>query len=112
MSGDHIQQYGAGSIGKAEHTGSGDIVAGGKNVRGPEPDTRAIDELLREIQKLRPHLDESDRAEVDASVEELNEGPSEERFNKLLRGIAGIATVIGETGAPVILAIRALLGTS
>jgi hypothetical protein len=112
MSGDHIQQYGAGSIGKAEHSGSGDIVAGGKNVQGSGVEAPAIDILLREIQKLRPHLDESDRAEVDASVEEINANPSEERFKKLLRSIAGIATIVGETGAPVILAIRALLGTS
>ncbi|MDN3028111.1 hypothetical protein [Streptomyces sp. S.PB5] len=112
MSGDRIQQYGAGSIGKAEHTGSGDIVAGGKNVRAAESTAPALDDLLREIQKLRPHLDEHDRAEVDASVEEISANPSEERFRKLLRQIAGIATLIGETGAPVILAVRALLGTS
>jgi hypothetical protein len=112
MSGDQIQQYGAGSIGKAEHSGSGDIVAGGKNVQAPGALAPEIDHLLREIQKLRPHLDEQDQAEVDASVEEISANPSEERFKKLLRQIAGIATVIGETGAPVILAIRALLGTS
>lgn len=111
MNGDHIQQYGAGSIGKAEHSGSGDIVAGGKQVNGAESGAPAIDDLLRQVQALRQHLDESDRAEVDAAVEEINSNPSKERFNKLLQKIAGIATIIGEAGAPVIIAVKALLGS-
>ncbi|MHA5050249.1 hypothetical protein [Streptomyces sp. SD15] len=111
MSGDHIQQYGAGSIGKAEHVGSGDIVAGGKRVDASGPGEPALDNLLREVQALRQHLDESDRAEVDAAVEEIASNPSGERFNKLLQKIAGIATIIGEAGTPVITAVKALLGS-
>jgi hypothetical protein len=111
MSGDRIQQYGAGSIGKAQHSGSGDIVAGDKHAGGSESGKLAIDNLLREIQALRQHLDESDRAEVDAAVEEINSNPPKERFNKLLQKMAGIATVIGEVGTPVIIAVKALLGS-
>lgn len=109
MTGDSIHQYGSGSIGKAEHTGSGDIVAGGKYTDGPGP--AAIDVLLREVEALRQHLDESDRAEVDAAIGEINSNPPPERFNKLLQKIAGIATVVGAAGTPVITAIKMLLGS-
>lgn len=75
MSGDSYTQYGAGSIGKAEHTGSGDIVAGGKRVGGPEAGESAIETLLAEVRAMRQHLGEGDRAEVDAAIEELNSNP-------------------------------------
>lgn len=110
MAGESYTQYGAGSIGKASHTGSGDIVAGGKYVGGAAPDASAVEKLLEEVQAMRQHLDESDRAEVDAAVEEIQANPSEERFKKLLRVFSGIATVIGEAGVPVITAVKALLG--
>ncbi|WP_427920303.1 hypothetical protein [Streptomyces sp. cg40] len=111
MSGDSFHQYGAGSIGKATHSGSGDIVTGGKNGPGPEAGP-SLAGLLREIDELRRYLDASDRAEVDATVEEIRSNPSEERFGRLLRRIAGIAAVIGEAGVPVITTVRALLGSS
>ncbi|MHC3468127.1 hypothetical protein ACYF6T_05380 [Streptomyces sp. 7R007] len=111
MSGDHYHQYGDGAIGNASHSGSGDIVAGGKNVHGSEPAASRLDGLLREVQKLRRHLDEKDRADMDASVEEIRSNPSRERLRKLLQNIAGIATLIGEAGAPVIIAVKALLGS-
>lgn len=109
MEGDSYTQYGAGSIGKASHTGSGDIVAGGKYGGGSAPEASAIEKLLAEVQEMRQHLDESDRAEVDAAVEELNENPSEERFRRVLRTFSGIAALIGEAGVPVIAAVKALL---
>ncbi|MFI1360781.1 hypothetical protein ACH4TV_45515 [Streptomyces sp. NPDC020898] len=104
-------QYGSGSIGSAEHTGSGDIVAGGKHIHGPGPGEQAIDVLLREVEALRAHLDASDRAEVDAAIGEINSNPPPERFNKLLQKIAGIATLVGAAGTPVITAIKMLLGS-
>jgi hypothetical protein len=112
MSGDRIQQYGAGSIGKAEHSGSGDIVAGGKGADGSPSQEQAIDNLLREVQTLRRRLDENDRAEVDAAVREIRSNPSGERFKKLIQKIAGIAVVIGEAGIPVVIAAKTLLGFS
>jgi hypothetical protein len=108
MSGDHIQQYGSGSIGKAEHTGSGDIVAGGKTV-GATAGGPAVEALLREIEKLRPHLDENDRAEVDAAADSIAEETSAERRRGLVQRISGIAALVGEVGVPVIAAAKALL---
>ncbi|WP_328300217.1 hypothetical protein OG389_22210 [Streptomyces sp. NBC_00435] len=110
MGGDQYTQYGPGSIGKASHSGSGDIVAGGKYVGGSAPEASAVEKLLEEVQAMRQHLDTSDRAEVDAAVEEIRENPSEERFKRILRTFSGIATLIGEAGVPVITAIKALLG--
>lgn len=110
MGGDQYAQYGSGSIGSAKHTGSGDIVAGGKYTGGSSPDASAVEKLLEEVQAMRQHLDESDRAEVDAAVAEIQANPSQERFARILRTFSGIATVIGEAGVPVIAAVKALLG--
>ncbi|MFI6152862.1 hypothetical protein ACIBCA_09235 [Kitasatospora sp. NPDC051170] len=109
MSGDHINQYGDGNIGKAESTGSGDIRAGGRAgasaAGGP-----AVEALLREIEKLRPHLDANDRAEVDAAAGSIAAETSAERRRGLVQRISGIAALLGEVGVPVIRAARALLG--
>ncbi|MEU9232180.1 hypothetical protein [Streptomyces subrutilus] len=110
MSGDQYTQYGPGSIGRAEHSGSGDIVAGGKHVGVPQAGSPELRKLLDEVRAMRPHLDEGDRAEVDAAIEEISSNPSEGRFNKLLRTFSGIAALIGEAGVPVIAAVKALLG--
>ncbi|MFZ3499586.1 hypothetical protein ACODT5_41355 [Streptomyces sp. 5.8] len=110
MAGDSYTQHGAGSIGNATHSGSGDIVAGGKYAGGTPPEASAIEKLLEEVQAMRQHLDESDRAEVDAAVEELRENPPEGRFRRILGTFSGIATLVGEAGVPVITAVKALLG--
>ncbi|MGW6703722.1 hypothetical protein ACWGDE_02335 [Streptomyces sp. NPDC054956] len=110
MGGDQYTQYGAGSIGKASHTGSGDIVAGGKHAGGAAPEASALEELLEEVRAMRQHLDVADRAEIDAAVEEIQANPSEDGFRRILRTFSGIAALIGEAGVPVITAIRALTG--
>ncbi|MFD6892171.1 hypothetical protein [Streptomyces sp. NPDC059957] len=110
MAGDSYTQHGAGSIGNAAHSGSGDIVAGGKYVGGNPPEASAIEKLLEEVQAMRKHLDEGDRAEVDAALEELQGNPPEARFRRILGTFSGIATLVGEAGVPVIAAVKALLG--
>ncbi|MGW1774807.1 hypothetical protein [Streptomyces sp. NPDC002104] len=110
MAGDSYTQHGAGSIGHATHSGSGDIVAGGKYVGGTPPEPSALEKLLEEVQAMRQHLDETDRAEVDAAVEELQGNPPEGRFRRILATFSGIATLVGEAGVPVIAAVRALMG--
>jgi hypothetical protein len=111
MSGDSFHQYGAGSIGKAEHSGSGNIVAGGMRVAGQGASTAAVDNLLEELRKLRQHLDSEDRADVDAVAAEIASNPSHDRLRNALRTVSGIATLVGEVGAPVINAARAILGS-
>jgi hypothetical protein len=110
MSEGSVNQYGDGNIGRAEHSGSGDIVAGGKTVHYAPQRSPEFEELLRAIEALRPHLGGGDRAEVDTAVEELAAAPSESRTRTVLSRIAGIATLVGEVGAPVVGAVRALLG--
>jgi hypothetical protein len=108
-SGDHIVQYGHGSIGRAEHSGSGDIVAGGKVVNGPES-SAAIDTLLVAVESMRQYLDESDLAEIDSAVQQIDPDGTVSELGGPLRKIAGIASVIGDVGVPVINAIKGLLG--
>lgn len=68
-----------------------------------------MEALLREIEKLRPHLDESDRAEVDAAADSIAEETSPEGRRGLVQRISGIAALVGEIGLPVITAAKALL---
>ncbi|MEU6633341.1 hypothetical protein ABZ905_34395 [Streptomyces parvus] len=109
---EHTQyrQYGAGTIGHAVHSGSGDIVAGGKYVGTSMPETSGIEVLFEEIRKMRQYLDEDTRAAVDAALEEMASDPSEARFRRLLMTLAGIAALLGADGLPVIEAIRVLMG--
>ncbi|WP_336206235.1 hypothetical protein [Nonomuraea sp. LPB2021202275-12-8] len=107
--GDHIVQYGRGSIGKAQHTGSGDIVTGGKSVAGPESRSAAFDNVLQAIDALRRHLDETERAEVDSAVRRLDSEGTVSELKEPLGKIAGIAALLGEVGVPVINAIKELL---
>ncbi|MFE4260431.1 hypothetical protein [Streptomyces sp. NPDC056883] len=108
MQGDRYDVSGPGAIGQAKHSGRGDIVAGGKYVGGTPPEASALEKLIEEVQAMRQHLDESDRAEVDAALEELGENPPESRFRRILATFSGIATLIGEAGVPVIAAVQAL----
>ncbi|OII61759.1 hypothetical protein BJP40_30560 [Streptomyces sp. CC53] len=108
MSGDVFNQYGAHSIGKAEHHGSGDIVAGGKGDGSAASADPRLEQLLAEIQALKPHLSDDDRAAMDEAVEELGADPEPSRFRRLLQQINGIAA-LAEVGAPVVAAVRSLL---
>ncbi|WP_133910769.1 hypothetical protein [Streptomyces sp. NBC_00582] len=113
MSGDHIQQYGSGNLGKVVHSGSGDIVTGGKHLAtAPDAHAAALDTLLTELRALRHHLDPGRRAEVDAAVREIGANPSGEGLRGVLERIAGIAAVLGAVGTPVVTAVMALMGTS
>lgn len=68
-----------------------------------------MEALLREIEKLRPHLDEKDQAEMDGAADSIAEETSAERRRGLVQRISGIAALVGEVGVPVIAAAKALL---
>ena len=108
MTGEQFIQYGAGSIGKATHSGSGDIVAGGKTV-GAEAAASALDALLTAVAELRPHLDEARRAELDAAVRQISADRGRREMEGPLTRIAGIAALVGEVGGPVVSAVQTLL---
>jgi hypothetical protein len=110
MSGDYISQQGHGNIGKAEHQGPGHIVAGGQSVHSSELKSSAIDNLLVAIDALRKHLDERELADVDSAVQQINSNSTPSEFKQPLGRIAGIATMLGDVGVPVISAIKELLG--
>lgn len=106
VSGDFGYLDGDGVV-KAVHSGCGDIVGGDKGIGRPEEIAR----LVREVQLLMRHLDDSDREVAGASVAELSSNPSRARLRVLLQQISGIATLAGEVGAPVIAAVRAIVGS-
>ncbi|MGW4425820.1 hypothetical protein [Streptosporangium sp. NPDC004631] len=110
MSNEHIQQIGAGSIGKAIHKGRGDIVAGGKTVGTAGPKSE-IDDLLAAIDELRRHLDDVSRTELDAAVREIRPDSTRAELEGPLARIAGIAVLLGTVGGPVISAVQTLLTT-
>ncbi|MFC5200590.1 hypothetical protein [Streptomyces kaempferi] len=107
MNGDYIHQVGDGNAGKVVHSGTGDIVIGDRT--GDRP--KVVNAVIEEIKALRQHLDARDQEVVDASVEELASNPSPGRMRILLQQVAGIAAVVGEVGAPVISAIKAVMGS-
>ncbi|MFJ9691221.1 hypothetical protein [Kitasatospora sp. NPDC101183] len=109
MTGDQINQYGQGNTGKVVNSGSGNVVIGGKGL-GSTAQEPPIEVLLREIERLRPHLGANDRAEVDRAAGSIATETSAERLRGLVQRITGIAALVGEVGVPVILAAKALLG--
>jgi hypothetical protein len=104
-SGDFIQQFGPGSIGKAQHSGSGDIVTGSKN------SASAIDELLHAISVLKEHLNDEERKEVDVAVQQIDLKKSRSELEGPLKKIAGIAALVENFGVPVIGSIREFLAS-
>ncbi|MFE6165219.1 hypothetical protein ACFQ7F_40630 [Streptomyces sp. NPDC056486] len=107
--GDQIFSFGG--IAKAEHTGSGDIVAGHKQFAAPEPMPSAIDDLNKAINDLRQHLDGTARAEVDAALQQIGQAGSSNDLAEPLTKLKRIAAAIGIVGQPAISAINALWGT-
>ncbi|MER5553553.1 hypothetical protein ABT001_18105 [Streptomyces sp. NPDC002793] len=107
MTGDVFQQTGDHNIGKAEHHGSGDIVAGGKSA-GPASADPRLRELLDRIESLMPQLSDEDRAGMEEAVAELGSDPEPGRFRRMLQQINGIAGLV-EAGAPVVAAVRSLM---
>lgn len=107
--GDHIRQYGDRSVGKQQHSGSGDNVAGDKRIHAPESPSAAMDNVLAAVHVLRGHLNEADRAAVDSAVRQLDPSGTAAALDGPLKRIAGIAALLGEVGVPVITAIKELL---
>lgn len=112
VNGDYVHQIGNNNQGKVIHSGSGDIVTGGKGLdRSQSVQLETINALIGEIQELRRHLNGENGEVLDASVEELASNPSTGRLRILLRQISDIAKAVGEVGAPVVAAIRDLVGS-
>ena len=96
-SGDQVNQYGDGNIGIIKFHGQADPQA-------------ALQEVIGAITALRGNvgISSADRRVIDESAEIIRASRDTERgtLRKALGNVAGIATLAGEVGVPVIEAVR------
>ncbi len=72
----------------------------------------ALQELIQAVTELRARVSTADRQALDEQMRVVAAGPQQDpgTLRRALSAIAGVATVVGEVGAPVIAAVRAVLG--
>jgi hypothetical protein len=96
--GDNITQYGKRSIGKVSYQAPADL-------------RLALLEIIRLAEELRGQVSVADCQVIDESVEILGGGDTVDHgsLRRALSSIAGIATIVGEVGVPVIEAVRKVI---
>jgi hypothetical protein len=96
--GDNINQYGDHNVGKITY-------------QAPADPRLALLEVIRLARELRGHVPVADRQVIDESVKVLSRGDTADHgsLRRALSGIAGIATLVGEVGAPVIEAVHKVI---
>jgi hypothetical protein len=96
--GDNVTQRGDGNIGIIKSQTSADPAS-------------AMLELTRLVRVLRDQVSSADRQVIDESMNAIGtgEGVDKSAMRRALSRIAGIAALVGEVGAPVIGAIRAVM---
>jgi hypothetical protein len=95
--GSHIQQYGDNAIGMIN------------NNNGPADPRAALREMIDAVHALRGQVSPADRQALDESVRVIGAGAEPQRLRRALGGIAGIATVVGQVGVPVVEAARKVM---
>lgn len=72
----------------------------------------AYQDLLRAVNDLRARVSPADRQALDEQMSVVAAGPQQDpgTLRRALTAIAGVAGVVGEIGAPVVTAVRAILG--
>ncbi len=72
----------------------------------------ALRELIQAVNELQGRVSAADRRALDEQLRIVTAGPQQDpgTLRRALTAIAGVATVVGEVGAPVITAVRAVLG--
>ncbi|MEV0587186.1 hypothetical protein [Nonomuraea sp. NPDC050310] len=92
--GDNITQHGSYNIGKIQNN-------------APVDPQAAFREMIQAVQVLRTQVSPADREAIDAAVATVTSAePGEGAFRRALREIAGVASVVGQVGAPVIDAVQ------
>jgi hypothetical protein len=96
--GDEVTQYGAHSIGMIKNQGAADPQA-------------AFREMFNAVQVLRGQVSVADRQVIDESMKAIGTGGNVEKgtLRRALGSIAGVATMVGEVGVPVIQSIHAVM---
>lgn len=97
--GEQYNVSGTHNVGKIEHN------------YGPADVQASLQQLATAVRAIRSQLGDVDRAEVDTSLDTVRRHDSVEpgSVRRALASIAGVATVVGQVGAPVIVAVRQVM---
>jgi hypothetical protein len=92
--GNHVTQHGDHNTGMVNNVQA-----------GPQA---TLQEMVRLAEVLRGRVDPVDRQVIDDSLREIGSGAGADKgaFRRALGGLAGVAAVVGEVGAPVVEAVR------
>lgn len=82
-----------------------------ENNYGPADVQASLRELIETVQVLRARVPAADRAVIDESLVTVRRGEQEDpgTLRRALGNIAGVATMVGQVGAPVIEAVRKVM---
>ena len=96
--GDEVTQYGDYSIGMIKN-------------QAPADPQAAFREMINAVQVLRGQVSAADRQVIDESMKAIGTGGNVEKgtLRRALGSIAGVATMVGEVGVPVIQSIHAVM---
>jgi hypothetical protein len=96
--GQHVTQHGDNNVGINNGTYNG----------APQD---ALREMIDAVNALRAQVAPADREVIDASMRTLGTGSGVERqpMRQALSQLAGVATVVGQVGAPVVEAVRKVM---
>lgn|GEM_PF-5743505 len=91
-------------------TQHGDHNLGMINNSSPDPQA-ALREMIEAVRVLRGQVGPADRVVIDESMRTIGTGANVERrsLRRALGELAGMATVVGQVGAPVIDAVRKVM---
>jgi hypothetical protein len=96
--GNHVTQHGDHSIGMI-------------NNNAPADPQATLQEMINAVHALRGQVSPADRQVIDESMSTIGAGANVEpqRLRRALGNLAGIATVVGQVGAPVVEAVRKMM---
>jgi hypothetical protein len=96
--GDEVTQYGDHNVGMIKN-------------QGPADPQAAFRDMIRAVQVLRGQVSPADRAVIDESMTAIGTGGNVEKgtLRRALGNIAGVATMVGQVGGPVIASVRAVM---
>lgn len=99
--GDEVTQYGAHSIGMIKN-------------QGPADPREAFREMINAVQVLRGQVSVADRQVIDESMRVIGAGDNVEKgtLRRALANIAGVATMVGQVGVPVIQSVHAVMAAA
>ena len=89
----------------------GDYNVGVIKSQGPADPRSALQEMSSALQVLRGQVSAADRQVIDESLDAIGTGGDVEKgtLRRALAGIAGVATMVGQVGVPVVEAVHQVM---